>query len=196
MKYVCVCRCVGIYGHVLRAWLPLAVQSWADLAPEERVSLSLSLCGWNVCDQRHPSLEHNAVQSGVLTRSLRRSTYSGSDCSALGASKASVLHCCVIYTHTTASFYFPLWPHLTRLISSLVVVTDQLLCCDSWTSSYSILTAAVFMRLCYKPYNCAAVSVSAWCNSILVLLPGLHCCFISVVSCHNSRHGDLKLLLT
>lgn len=42
IKYVCVCRCVGIYGHVLRAWLPLAVQSWAALAPEERVSLSLA----------------------------------------------------------------------------------------------------------------------------------------------------------
>lgn len=40
IKYVCVCRCVGIYGHVLHAWLPLAVQSWAGLALEEKVSLA------------------------------------------------------------------------------------------------------------------------------------------------------------
>ncbi len=41
IQYVCACRCIGIYGHVLlRAWLPLTVRSWADLAPEERVSLA------------------------------------------------------------------------------------------------------------------------------------------------------------
>ena len=72
---VCARRCVGIYGHVLCAGWPLAAQCGSDSGGDDS-------SGWNVCErqrqrrQRHPSLEHKAVQSGVLTRSRHRSTYS------------------------------------------------------------------------------------------------------------------------
>lgn len=86
---VCVCRCVGIRSHVLRCWPCRAVHSWVCLALEE----SFFFCffsGRNVCERaclRHPSLAHNTVQSGALTCSPHRSTYSSSELSSLGVTR-------------------------------------------------------------------------------------------------------------
>lgn len=130
--------------------------------------------GWNVCErdcQRHPSLEHNAVQSGVLTRSLRRSAYSSTDLSALDVSKASVLtdsDGCVIYTDTTHL----LWTWFISFLSFPFVV-------------FLLYSSAL---LCNLNFNFPVIPVqSANFNGSSFLSSGPRGCFIWVISCHESR---------
>lgn len=118
--------------------------------------------GWNVCErdrQRHPSLEHNAVQSGVLTRSLHRSTYSRTDLSVLKATKDfwSLRDLRSHYSFTPDSFFhFYSWLHMTHLVFWFVVISSRpystfMLCPLTWTFISALVSVIIVCHVTSPP---------------------------------------------